>query len=227
MIFSEKPASTFRDHDLGRVVHFPGGAPRSPMGKAPGVLGQSRAERAALRENFLSLAATRQRHLGLQPNIDRYDPDLWTDEFAFLSQPGQAEIQTDLFYDYPHQRRELSGVAGLAPAASARDPRPLGTLRPVVPGRGSRGLSAGSAEGGDPHPRRRPFRPRREARRDRGAGRRFSPRAKSARGCRANRQPRKSVCAASIFPAFLTPSSQRSARERRRPARRWYRGAPK
>jgi pimeloyl-ACP methyl ester carboxylesterase len=25
---------------------------------------------------------------------------LWTDEFAFLSQPGQAEIQSDLFYDY-------------------------------------------------------------------------------------------------------------------------------
>jgi pimeloyl-ACP methyl ester carboxylesterase len=55
---------------------------------------------AALRENFLSLAATRQRHLGSSPNIDRYDPDLWTDELAFLSQPGQAEIQTDLFYDY-------------------------------------------------------------------------------------------------------------------------------
>jgi pimeloyl-ACP methyl ester carboxylesterase len=32
--------------------------------------------------------------------VERYDPDLWTDEFAFLSQPGQAEIQSDLFYDY-------------------------------------------------------------------------------------------------------------------------------
>ena len=32
--------------------------------------------------------------------MDRYDPDLWTDEFYFLSQPGQAEIQSDLFYDY-------------------------------------------------------------------------------------------------------------------------------
>jgi hypothetical protein len=29
-----------------------------------------------------------------------YDPDLWTDEFAFLKQPGQADIQTELFYDY-------------------------------------------------------------------------------------------------------------------------------
>lgn len=24
----------------------------------------------------------------------------WSDEFAFLSQPGQADIQLDLFYDY-------------------------------------------------------------------------------------------------------------------------------
>ena len=32
--------------------------------------------------------------------MERYDPDLWTDEFAFLSQPGQAQIQSDLFYDY-------------------------------------------------------------------------------------------------------------------------------
>ena len=32
--------------------------------------------------------------------MERYDPDLWTDEFAFLSQPGQVDIQSDLFYDY-------------------------------------------------------------------------------------------------------------------------------
>jgi len=54
----------------------------------------------ALRENFFSFAATRQRHLGTSPNEENYDPDLWTDEFAFLSQPGQQDIQTDLFYDY-------------------------------------------------------------------------------------------------------------------------------
>ena len=40
-------------------------------------------------------AARRQRS-----DPERYDPDLWTDEFAFLNQPGQADIQTDLFYDY-------------------------------------------------------------------------------------------------------------------------------
>ena len=34
------------------------------------------------------------------PNVERYDPDLWTDEYAFLNQPGQADIQSDLFYDY-------------------------------------------------------------------------------------------------------------------------------
>jgi pimeloyl-ACP methyl ester carboxylesterase len=54
----------------------------------------------ALRQNLLSLETTRQRHLGSDPNVERYDPDLWTDEFAFLSRPGQAEIQTELFYDY-------------------------------------------------------------------------------------------------------------------------------
>ena len=55
---------------------------------------------AALRENFFSYAATRQRHVGTSPNAQNYDPDLWTDELAFLSRPGQQDIQTDLFYDY-------------------------------------------------------------------------------------------------------------------------------
>jgi len=62
------------------------------------------ADRAAhedtLRANLLSLQATRTRHIGSDPNVDRYDPDLWTDEYAFLSQPGQADIQSDMFYDY-------------------------------------------------------------------------------------------------------------------------------
>jgi pimeloyl-ACP methyl ester carboxylesterase len=53
-----------------------------------------------LRTNLLSLATTRARHVGEDPNVERYDPDLWTDEYAFLNQPGQAEIQSDLFYDY-------------------------------------------------------------------------------------------------------------------------------
>lgn len=55
---------------------------------------------AALRKNLLSLETTRARHVGTDPNVARYDPDLWTDEFAFLNQPGQADIQVELFYDY-------------------------------------------------------------------------------------------------------------------------------
>jgi pimeloyl-ACP methyl ester carboxylesterase len=53
-----------------------------------------------LRINLLSLPTTRTRHVGDDPNVQRYNPDLWTDEFAFLNQPGQADIQSDLFYDY-------------------------------------------------------------------------------------------------------------------------------
>ncbi len=58
------------------------------------------ANESALRTNLFSMATTIARHVGSDPNVDRYDPDFWTDEFAFLSSPGQAEIQTDLFYDY-------------------------------------------------------------------------------------------------------------------------------
>ncbi|MBR0740797.1 alpha/beta hydrolase [Bradyrhizobium liaoningense] len=57
-------------------------------------------EREALKANFTSLEATRQRHLGSSPHPERYDPDAWTDEYAFLTRPGQAEIQTTLFLDY-------------------------------------------------------------------------------------------------------------------------------
>jgi pimeloyl-ACP methyl ester carboxylesterase len=54
----------------------------------------------ALRANLLSLEAARARHAGNDANVERHDPDLWTDEFYFLNRPGQAEIQSDLFYDY-------------------------------------------------------------------------------------------------------------------------------
>jgi len=54
----------------------------------------------ALRQNLLSLATTKTRHVGDDPNVELYDPDLWSDEYAFLNSPGQAQIQSDLFYDY-------------------------------------------------------------------------------------------------------------------------------
>jgi len=53
-----------------------------------------------LKANFTSFDATRQRHIGTSPRPERYDPDTWTDEYAFLSRPGQADIQATLFFDY-------------------------------------------------------------------------------------------------------------------------------
>jgi pimeloyl-ACP methyl ester carboxylesterase len=53
-----------------------------------------------LKANFTSFEATRQRHVGSSPRLDRYDPDTWTDEYAFLNRPGEADIQADLFLDY-------------------------------------------------------------------------------------------------------------------------------
>jgi pimeloyl-ACP methyl ester carboxylesterase len=58
------------------------------------------ANESALRANLLSLDAARARHVGNDPNVERHDPDLWTDEYYFLNRPGQAKIQSDLFYDY-------------------------------------------------------------------------------------------------------------------------------
>jgi pimeloyl-ACP methyl ester carboxylesterase len=58
------------------------------------------AHEEALRTNLLSLATTKTRHVGDDPNVELYDPDLWTDEYAFLNGAGQAQIQSDLFYDY-------------------------------------------------------------------------------------------------------------------------------
>lgn len=49
---------------------------------------------------FMSFAGARERHIGSSPHPERYNPDTWTDEFAQLSRPGQAQIQADLFYDY-------------------------------------------------------------------------------------------------------------------------------
>jgi len=80
------------------------------------------ANESTLRENLLSLAATRARHLGTDPNVDRYDPDLWADEFAFLSQPGQADIQSDLFYDY---RTNVDGYPKWQAWMTERQPRLL------------------------------------------------------------------------------------------------------
>jgi pimeloyl-ACP methyl ester carboxylesterase len=51
-------------------------------------------------EAFASLAGAEHRHTFGTSHPERYNPDTWTDEFAFLSRPGQREIQSDLLYDY-------------------------------------------------------------------------------------------------------------------------------
>jgi len=62
------------------------------------------ADRAAyegkIQANLSSLEADRGRHLGTTPHSERYNPDAWNDEYAFLSRPGEEQIQLDLFYDY-------------------------------------------------------------------------------------------------------------------------------
>ncbi len=73
----------------------------SPLWAARRAFWQDRAsQEPSFRKSFLSLDSTRNRHLGTSPHPERIDPDTWTDEFYFLNQPGQGDIQTDLFFDY-------------------------------------------------------------------------------------------------------------------------------
>ena len=125
------------------------------------------AHEAALRENFFSYAATRQRHVGTSPNTESYDPDLWTDELAFLSRRGQQDIQTDLFTTTaPTSRAIPPGRTGSA--NTSRRCRSSGAATTLVPGPGSRGLPQGRARRRGARPGCRPLRPGRAARPDRG-----------------------------------------------------------
>lgn len=53
-----------------------------------------------IRQAFLSVEGARQRHLAGVARPELIDPDTWSDEFAFLTKPGTAEIQLDLAFDY-------------------------------------------------------------------------------------------------------------------------------
>ena len=48
----------------------------------------------------LSFEGARQRHLAGVSRPEVIDPDTWSDEFAFLTRPGMADIQLELVYDY-------------------------------------------------------------------------------------------------------------------------------
>jgi pimeloyl-ACP methyl ester carboxylesterase len=67
------------------------------------------ADRAANEEKYraglASLDVARLRHVNGSPHPEHYDPDLWKDEAAFLARPGEADIQSDLFYDYRNNLR--------------------------------------------------------------------------------------------------------------------------
>jgi pimeloyl-ACP methyl ester carboxylesterase len=58
------------------------------------------ANEAQYRAGLVSVERSKQRHIGSSPHAERYDPDLWMDEVAFLARPGEADIQSELFYDY-------------------------------------------------------------------------------------------------------------------------------
>jgi len=58
------------------------------------------ANEAKYRAGLASTDVARLRHVSGSPHPERYDPDLWTDEVAFLARPGEADIQSDLFYDF-------------------------------------------------------------------------------------------------------------------------------
>jgi hypothetical protein len=49
---------------------------------------------------FSSLEAAKVRHAGGSPNPERYNPELWLEEFAFMSRPGAREILEPLLSDY-------------------------------------------------------------------------------------------------------------------------------
>jgi pimeloyl-ACP methyl ester carboxylesterase len=49
---------------------------------------------------FSSLEGAKVRHAGGSPNPERYNPELWLEEYAFMSRPGEPEILEPLLYDY-------------------------------------------------------------------------------------------------------------------------------
>jgi len=50
----------------------------------------------------LSIDVTRGRHIGSDPDVAAYDPDLWMDEVDYLNRPGVGAIQAELIFDYQH-----------------------------------------------------------------------------------------------------------------------------
>ena len=79
---------------------------------------------------FLSPAATEARHTAGTSHPERYNPDTWTDEIAHLAKPGPARRPDRPALRLPHQRRRLSGLAGVAPPAPTAHAGRLGPHDP-------------------------------------------------------------------------------------------------
>jgi pimeloyl-ACP methyl ester carboxylesterase len=88
---------------LQALVVQNGNAYREGLGKKWEGIAEYWAEPAAHPEVvdvFTSLEAARVRHAGGSPHPERYNPQVWADEYAWLSRPGEREIQEALLYDY-------------------------------------------------------------------------------------------------------------------------------
>jgi pimeloyl-ACP methyl ester carboxylesterase len=79
------------------------------------------ANEAKYRAGLASEDTSRQRHIGGSPHPERYSPDLWKDEVAFLARPGEADIQSNLFYDY---RNNLAPIRLGKPGCANASRRP-------------------------------------------------------------------------------------------------------
>ena len=99
------------------------------------------ANEGALRTNLLSLRPPRTRHVGNDPHIERYDPDLWTDEFAFsvsLVRPTfKATFSTTTARTLSPTPNGKRGCARFSRAS-----RLWGQVRPVFRSLGTRSLSS-------------------------------------------------------------------------------------
>jgi pimeloyl-ACP methyl ester carboxylesterase len=65
------------------------------------------ANEAKYRAGLASPEVARLRHVNGSPHPERYNPDVWKEETAFLARPREADIQSDLFYDYRNNLTEF------------------------------------------------------------------------------------------------------------------------
>jgi len=91
-----------------------------------------------VRANLLHSRGRRgPRHVGSDPNGERYAPALWPDGICLSSQPGQGVFKATLL-DYRHERRLLNQVAGMErerTTAAAGDLGQVGTPHSELSGR--------------------------------------------------------------------------------------------